>query len=228
MPVTAEAVGAKLDALQHSWDEKDVILYALGVGAGTDELEYTYEGSNLRTLPTFGVVPAFPALAGIGRVMSFNPMMLLHGEQKLTLHRPIPTSGVYAYPADPGVFPQNSWLDCPVRDDAHFRASAASYATVWGTDGTTHGGSDGAFMVQACAGNWARHRELTGRWELRHDTAESCFARLSSRQAPVQDAGGLAGPDGDVVLRGVPAGSWPVGHPQRASLRDHHAPRLRG
>ena|SRR5437588_5266629 len=93
MPVTAEAVGAKLDALQHSWDEKDVILYALGVGAGTDELEYTYEGSNVRTLPTFGVIPAFPALAGIGRVMSFNPMMLLHGEQKLTLHRPIPTSG---------------------------------------------------------------------------------------------------------------------------------------
>jgi acyl dehydratase len=69
------------------------MLYALGVGAGLDELEYTFEGANLRTLPTFGVIPAFPAMAGMGSVISFNPMMLLHGEQRIELHKPIPTTG---------------------------------------------------------------------------------------------------------------------------------------
>jgi acyl dehydratase len=93
MPVTADAVGTKFAPMTHSWDERDVMLYALGVGAGTGELEYTYENAGLRTLPTFGVIPAFPALMGMGSVMSFNPMMLLHGEQKLVLHKPIPTSG---------------------------------------------------------------------------------------------------------------------------------------
>ena len=93
MPVTADAVGKKLAPMDFSWEERDVMLYALGVGAGTDELPYTYENADLRTLPTFGVVPAFPALAGIGSVITFNPMMLLHGEQRIELHKPIPTSG---------------------------------------------------------------------------------------------------------------------------------------
>src|SRR2546423_2950390 len=93
MPVNADAVGTKFPPMEPSGAERDVMLYALGVGAGTDELGYTYENADLRTLPTFGVIPAFPALMGMGSVMSFNPMMLLHGEQKLVLHKPIPTSG---------------------------------------------------------------------------------------------------------------------------------------
>jgi acyl dehydratase len=100
MSVTADAVGAKLPTMEHSWEERDVILYALGVGAGTEELCYTYENAGLRTLPTFGVVPAFPALAGLGSVMSFNPMMVLHGEQKITLSGPIPTHATVATDAE--------------------------------------------------------------------------------------------------------------------------------
>ncbi|HWH31793.1 MAG TPA: MaoC family dehydratase N-terminal domain-containing protein, partial [Egibacteraceae bacterium] len=99
MPVDPEkALGAELPPVTGSWAPDDVILYHLGVGAGdppTDprELAYTYEGG-LKVLPTFGVIAAAPALAGMLEIpgLEINWATLLHGEQDLTIHRPLPTS----------------------------------------------------------------------------------------------------------------------------------------
>ena len=100
MPVDPKkAMAATMASGTSSWDQDDVILYHLGVGAGfqrpTDkqELEYTYEG-NLKVLPSFGVIPVFGAMGGMAGVpgIEINFMMVLHGEQDLEIHRPIPTS----------------------------------------------------------------------------------------------------------------------------------------
>lgn len=98
MPIDVEKVlGAELPGAAMAWDADDVILYHLGVGAGVPpnadgELEYTYE-ARLKVLPSFGVLPVFSALGGLGGVegLSFNPMMLLHGEQEIEVFAPIPT-----------------------------------------------------------------------------------------------------------------------------------------
>ncbi|MBN2113469.1 MAG: 3-alpha,7-alpha,12-alpha-trihydroxy-5-beta-cholest-24-enoyl-CoA hydratase [Acidimicrobiia bacterium] len=90
MPVDpTQAVGALVGDFTSSWDEDRVILYHLAVGAGRDpvapgELEYCYE-SRLKVLPSFGVIPAQGVLGGIFGVpgLSFNPMLLLHGEQEI-------------------------------------------------------------------------------------------------------------------------------------------------
>ena len=92
MAIDISAVGKELAASTYEYTERDVMLYALGVGATTDELDFVYE-KNLQVLPTFGVIPAFPALAAIGQHLEFNPMMLLHGEQCIELRGTIPTSG---------------------------------------------------------------------------------------------------------------------------------------
>ena len=42
MPVDLKAVGKKLGSVTHTFEERDVILYALGVGCGTDDLRFTY------------------------------------------------------------------------------------------------------------------------------------------------------------------------------------------
>lgn len=95
MPIDVGAVvGKEFDPVEYEWTEKDVILYALGLGVGVGQspvdptvLQYTYE-KNLRTIPTFGVVPVFSALTGTFSIPGFdvNPMMILHGEQYLEVH----------------------------------------------------------------------------------------------------------------------------------------------
>jgi len=97
MPIDpAKALGHEFPPSESGWAQDQVILYHLGVGAGvpaTDvhELEYTYE-KNLKVLPSFGVIPVFGAMAGIGNVpgLQFNFAMLLHGEQDIEIHRPLP------------------------------------------------------------------------------------------------------------------------------------------
>lgn len=104
MPIDLDkALGAALPSTEYRWNEDTLMLYALGAGVGIGQdqtspqvLQYTFE-NGLRALPTFGVVPSFPMLMGLMNVpaLSFNPMMLLHGEQYLeVLETPIPTSAV--------------------------------------------------------------------------------------------------------------------------------------
>ncbi len=100
MPIDVErAVGAELTATSYSWTEEDLILYNLGVGAGdppTDpaELKYAYEG-DLVAVPAFGTIPPFGMMMSIGSVDGLDVELarILHGDQMLTIHRPIPTSG---------------------------------------------------------------------------------------------------------------------------------------
>jgi hypothetical protein len=85
MPIHMSIVGKRLDPIHHTYSERDVMLYALGVGAGTDDPHFTYE-RDLKVLPTFGVLAAFPAMSSLGPVMRVNPMMVLHGEQRIELY----------------------------------------------------------------------------------------------------------------------------------------------
>ena len=96
MPINPEAVGSKGEPAEHSWTEKDVMLYALGVGAATDELQFTTENTTdtpLRVLPTMAVVLAYPGNWLESDESTADYRKLLHGEQYLTLHRPIAPAG---------------------------------------------------------------------------------------------------------------------------------------
>ena len=95
MPINPDAVGTRGEPRRRSWNSKDALLYALGVGAGVDELQFTTENSKdlpQRVLPTFAVI-----IGGGGvpfdKVGSFNPAMMLHGAQGIELLDEIPPEG---------------------------------------------------------------------------------------------------------------------------------------
>jgi acyl dehydratase len=81
--------------VEQVYTSKDTILYALGLGFGADpvdshQLKFVYE-DGLKALPTMPVVLAPLARAGVD--LGINRKLVVHGEQGLTLHRPVPTAG---------------------------------------------------------------------------------------------------------------------------------------
>jgi acyl dehydratase len=96
MPINHDVVGAEGAPIVHSWTSKDALLYAVGVGAGIDELAFTTENSHdvpQRVLPTMAAVIGAGVSGAISAIGSFDFAMLVHGEQSFVQHREIPVEG---------------------------------------------------------------------------------------------------------------------------------------
>jgi acyl dehydratase len=100
MPINPEAVGATSEPFEHSWSSKDALIYALGVGAGAvdplTELEFTTENTAdtpQKVLPTMAVVLGVGGFGAMAKIGTFNPAMLVHGEQAIELFGEIPVQG---------------------------------------------------------------------------------------------------------------------------------------
>ncbi len=93
MPTTYDQLMAlRVDGMEFSYTQRDVMLYALSIGMGRDpldaqELHYVYEKEPLKVMPTLACVVSRTNLllnAGLDRTKS------VHGEQRLRMHRAIP------------------------------------------------------------------------------------------------------------------------------------------
>ena len=81
------------------YDEKDVMLYALGVGMGRDpldenELPFVYENNGLKVVPTFASVinrgEAPPERQRMPQKSQINFALVVDGERRITFHKPLP------------------------------------------------------------------------------------------------------------------------------------------
>ncbi len=102
MGLNLDVVGTTSEPSERTWDHRDALLYALGVGAGaTDptgfELEFTTENSAgvpQRVLPTFATIIGQGGMrADLGDI---DMTKLVHGEQAIALHAEIPTASTVA------------------------------------------------------------------------------------------------------------------------------------
>ncbi len=98
-----QALGYEFPPIKTRYDERDLSLYALGVGAAADpsddnELRYVYEmhGKGFTALPTYAVIPALTGVMNAFRDgqnapgLNYGLDRLLHGEQYTELKRPLP------------------------------------------------------------------------------------------------------------------------------------------
>jgi acyl dehydratase len=94
-----EAVARKPEPVPGGYTDRDTLLYALAIGMGRDpmdsrELEYVCETLGTRVVPTAATVLSQPrqvvADGGVAMLAKMNFALMLHGEQRLTLHRPLP------------------------------------------------------------------------------------------------------------------------------------------
>jgi len=96
MGIDLSLAGQTTTPIEHTYSWRDCVLYALGVGGHMpDDLEFLYEGRGPKVLPTFAVVPSFRTLVDIVGRLGASVTAVLHGEQKVVQHRPIPPSGTF-------------------------------------------------------------------------------------------------------------------------------------
>lgn len=92
MALNLDAIGKKIGPLTAGYTFKDVVLYALGVGAGFDELDYVYE-NRLKVIPSFAVTTIYNLFSEAAITANVNLSGILHGEQETIFYNPIPTDG---------------------------------------------------------------------------------------------------------------------------------------
>lgn len=100
-----KSVGFGLPTQPVSWNRRDVLLYNVGLNVPPSELEYIYEKTDaFRAIPTYPLVLGFKGtsdevtdfadmVGGRGEIPGFpslDPNTLVHAEQSLDIHRPLP------------------------------------------------------------------------------------------------------------------------------------------
>ncbi|MDP3668813.1 MAG: MaoC/PaaZ C-terminal domain-containing protein [Telluria sp.] len=98
MPINRDfLLNWSMDPVLDSYTDKQTMFYALSLGLGADpldeaQLRFVYE-KGLAAFPTMPVVMCLPTGWAVDPRAGLNYRMMLHGEQGLVIHRPLPASG---------------------------------------------------------------------------------------------------------------------------------------
>jgi acyl dehydratase len=81
-----DVVGKKFPEKKFNYTSKDVILYALGIGAQIDELSFIYEGvkKGLKVFPSFATIARGVAFPNLGNIVFPK---FIHGEESVKLYK---------------------------------------------------------------------------------------------------------------------------------------------
>jgi acyl dehydratase len=93
MALDLSLVGKESTPSSFTYAWKDVVLYALGIGAKKDELDFLYEGRGPKVIPSFAVVPMFASMFELVGLTGGDLSMVVHGAQRVRLQAMLPPSG---------------------------------------------------------------------------------------------------------------------------------------
>ena len=93
MGLDHNAVGHETDPFEFEYTWKTAVLYALGIGATRDELDFLYEGRGPKVYPTFAVTAAYAPVQKLIEKVGLDLRSMVHGSQTVTVHEPLPPEG---------------------------------------------------------------------------------------------------------------------------------------
>ncbi|WP_027574566.1 MaoC/PaaZ C-terminal domain-containing protein [Bradyrhizobium sp. WSM1743] len=150
------ALNLKTYGTPYSWTDREVMLYALGVGMGSDplneeELQFVNEAfatsKPLKVMPTFASVCVWGARPG---VIDLNRVMVVDGDRDITFHKSMPVAanvtadarvmGIYDKGKDKGAIIQNEVI---VREKGGDKVVTIVSSTFARGDGGFGGPSEG-------------------------------------------------------------------------------------
>jgi acyl dehydratase len=133
MALDLTRIGITTPPTTHTYSWRDVACYALGVGAKRDELNYLYEARGPHVLPTYAVVPAYTALlkAMEGANITFD--RVVHGHQKVSLHKPIAPNATLSTTATiTAIYDMKKMAQVVVQTETRDAANTHLFDTEWG------------------------------------------------------------------------------------------------
>ena len=175
-----QLMGLKREGDRFRYGDRETMLYALGIGMGRDpldenELAYVYErpGAVLKTVPSMATVLArVPLLKDCG----YDYTKVVHGEQRLTLQRPLPPeSELVASARVTEAYDKGPGKGAVIYTETAVR-SAADGALLFTLNSVTFARGDGGFGGPAGSGPAphalpAREPDLSVTLETRKDQA---------------------------------------------------------
>lgn len=159
-----EALSQEPTEAEGEYTDRDSLLYAVAIGMSKDpldakELEYTCETVGERVVPTAATVLTKTRGGGGGRpglMSKMNFTLMLHGEQRLTIHQPLPRAAeIVASNKLTGVYDKGEGKGALVTNETSVRLkSGAPLYTLGSTmffrgDGGFGGSSEGAPVPHA-------------------------------------------------------------------------------
>ena len=152
MPIKyPEVMSLKTEGVPYAWSDREVMLYALGIGMGNDplnekELLFVNEGyftkKPLKVVPTFAAVCAYGASPG---QIDLNRVMVVDAERDISFHKPLPvTAKVTADSTVSGVFDKGKEKGAVVQRQTVVKDAATGEKLVT-IRGSTFARGDGGF-----------------------------------------------------------------------------------
>jgi acyl dehydratase len=218
MALDMDTVGKTFDPLTFEYTWKDTVLYALGVGAKVDELDFLFEGRGPQVLPSFAVVPCFPSIMQVLGIVRAPLQKVLHGEQRIVLHGAIPPQGkLVSRPTVRGIYDKGKGavvaVECATTDE-HGKPIFDNFFSIFvrgegGFDGP-RGPEPEKIDVSGRAPDWERSESIPAEQALLY--------RLSGDLNPLHADPGFAKAAGfdTPILHGL----CTFGYAARAILRD--------
>jgi acyl dehydratase len=120
MALDMTLVGKPTEPHRFDYTWKDTALYALGIGARKDELDYLYEGRGPRVYPSFGVVPKFKPMLELLAKTGGDFAMVVHGAERVRMHGHFAPSGTLStVVAIRGIYDMRKFASVIIDADTH-------------------------------------------------------------------------------------------------------------